>query len=564
MCCYALNALTLPPLLNSIGMDAFCGCSSLREIAVPGTVGALPESCFSGCSSLQTATIGEGISGLGKCAFVGCTNLRSIALPEGLTTIDESCFGSCDALRSMTLPSTVKYLGKTIWGYCDGLTSVTVQSNFPPSSGTGTSGAFYDIPNAFTVFVPCESMEDYTADNYWKTLPLAGSAEWVLRVATSDERMGEALILKHPTCTDSSATLQAAPATGCQFVAWSDGNTDNPREIQLTADTLFTAVFNPIATYTLRANYDCEMGYVDGAGEYYVGTEATLTATALPGHRFLQWSDGVSTNPRKVIVTQDSTLTAEFIYGDYCGNKILWTLEEGVLALNGQGEMYNQSEFGWYQQAEAVETITLSDNITSIGTNAFMDLLFVPEVTIPATVQTIHKRAFENCRSLDSIIFAANSQLTTIDAWAFFQCINLQSLTIPEGVTTIGNDAFYGCAYLKNLVLASTLEDISDNGFALCAQLRQMTVNAVEPPAVDSKTFENVNRAIPVHVPNGSGKKYRAAAVWQEFNIVDESEPTGMEQTDAAVAAPRKVVRDGQVLIIRGDEVYTVLGETIQ
>ena len=30
------------------------------------------------------------------------------------------------------------------------------------------------------------------------------------------------------------------------------------------------------------------------------------------------------------------------------------------------------------------------------------------------------------------------------------------------------------------------------------------------------------------------------------------------------VAAPRKVVRDGQVLIIRGDEVYTVLGETIQ
>ena len=38
----------------------------------------------------------------------------------------------------------------------------------------------------------------------------------------------------------------------------------------------------------------------------------TLDATANDGYHFAQWSDGNKDNPRSVIVTQDTTFTAEF------------------------------------------------------------------------------------------------------------------------------------------------------------------------------------------------------------------------------------------------------------
>lgn len=559
--CSSLKSLALPTLLNSIGSCAFENCTALTEMTIPSTVAALPDYCFDGCTALQSVTLPVGLKTLSQYAFGNCRSLRTIDIPQGVTSIGDNCFRDCDGIRSMTLPSSVNYLGESPWRDCDAMSSITIKAAIPPSRQWNT---FNYIPNPYTIYVPCDDMENYTDDSNWNTLPLAGIAESVLTVASSDEHLGEAIIVQANSCTDPTAIIQAIPHTGCQFVQWSDGNTENPRTLQVVSDITYTAQFSPIATYTLQVTYDTEAGYVDGAGNYFLGEEATLTAYPEPGYRFLQWGDGNTENPRTILMESDSTLTATFVRGEFCGDQILWTLEEGTLALNGQGEMYNQSEFGWHAFADEVETITLSHNITSIGTNAFMDLMFVPEITIPATVKTIHKRAFENCRSLADITFAANSQLTTIGAWAFFQCINLQTLTIPEGVTTIGNGAFYGCAYLKDLVLPSTLEDIDDNGFALCAQLRQMTVNAVEPPAVDSKTFENVSRAIPVHVPDGSGKKYRAAAVWQEFNIVDESDPTSMEQAEAALEAPRKVVRNGQVLIIRGDKTYDMMGQEVE
>ena len=310
-----------------------------------------------------------------------------------------------------------------------------------------------------------------------------------------------------------------------------------------------------------------DMGTVSVEGSFYQNRLVTLTATPNEGYHFVKWSDGNKEATRVIRLTSDTTLYATFDEGIYqCGSDLYWDYKDNVLRLFGSGAMdiTNYAEERWAQYINEIYAISLPEQLTSICDYAFTNAKHLAAITIPAEVVSIGESAFEDCRLMDSVVFAGNN-VQEIGAWAFYNCHNLSQITIPEGVTSIGNGAFYGCAYLKDLVLPSTLEDISDNGFALCAQLRQMTVNAVEPPAVDSKTFENVNRAIPVHVPNGSGKKYRAAAVWQEFNIVDESEPTGNLNISADEAnGLRKVVRDGQVLIVRGDEVYTVLGETIQ
>ncbi|GEM_PF-2096533 len=65
-------------------------------------------------------------------------------------------------------------------------------------------------------------------------------------------------------------------------------------------------------TVSVAADY-AERGRVYGGGEYDEGAEAMLTATAWNPYRFLQWDDGDTTNPRYVVVTQDTSFTALFV-----------------------------------------------------------------------------------------------------------------------------------------------------------------------------------------------------------------------------------------------------------
>ncbi len=62
---------------------------------------------------------------------------------------------------------------------------------------------------------------------------------------------------------------------------------------------------------TLDVN-DADMGYVSGAGSYTKWEEVIISATAKSGYQFVNWSDGKSDNPRKIIVTTDSIFTAIF------------------------------------------------------------------------------------------------------------------------------------------------------------------------------------------------------------------------------------------------------------
>ncbi len=110
-----------------------------------------------------------------------------------------------------------------------------------------------------------------------------------------------------------TATLTATPNEYYEFEKWSDGNTENPRTITVTQDSVFEAIFveNPKYTITLHA----ENGTISGAEsgkQYYEGTALTLTATPNQGYTFAQWSDGNTDNPRTITVTQDSTFTAVF------------------------------------------------------------------------------------------------------------------------------------------------------------------------------------------------------------------------------------------------------------
>ena len=248
-----------------------------------------------------------------------------------------------------------------------------------------------------------------------------------------------------------------------------------------------------------------------------------------------------------------------------CGDDLYWIYDTGNLTITGTGDMYDYTptSMPWQTLSKEIRTILLPDEMSSIGAFAFTDCYYLPSINIPSSVVTINDGAFENCRLLSTISFANNGQLTTIGSWAFYNCHELKDVVIPEGVTKIGHAAFYGCTYLKDLTLPASLQSIADNGFAGCSKLAQIQVNAIIPPQVNARTFEEVDRSIPVIVPDESVEQYKSAPIWKEFNVRGKI-GTGVENITSTTNNVQKILRNGQLLILRDDKTYNIVGQIVE
>ncbi len=92
--------------------------------------------------------------------------------------------------------------------------------------------------------------------------------------------------------------------------------------------------------------------------------------------------------------------------------------------------------------------IPMETPITTISRVAFHDSKCLREINIPSSVTLIDGKnandgaAFYSCDSLEKVYFGENSQLTTVNPYAFHRCVKLNTLRLPDSVTTVGTHAF--------------------------------------------------------------------------------------------------------------------------
>jgi hypothetical protein len=142
----------------------------------------------------------------------------------------------------------------------------------------------------------------------------------------------------------TQVSITATPNAGYSFSGWSNGSTANPLTVTLNSNTSVTANFELIVnTYTLTI-VSSEGGSVIGGGDYDEGTEASLTAIANQGYVFNGWEDGISQNPRNLIVSENLTLTANFISTNIYFNE-LYSNSSLIndLSLNSTSDNYNKN-----------------------------------------------------------------------------------------------------------------------------------------------------------------------------------------------------------------------------
>ena len=115
-----------------------------------------------------------------------------------------------------------------------------------------------------------------------------------------------------------------------------------------------------------------------------------------------------------------------------------------------------------------------SYSVTSIGSSAFYGCVSLKSVTIPNSVTSIGSSAFSECICLDYV--EIGNSVTSIGESAFESCSSLEYITIPDGVTNIGDYAFSECSGLLSVTIGNSVTSIGDFAFYRCPDLDPVTI----------------------------------------------------------------------------------------
>lgn len=155
-------------------------------------------------------------------------------------------------------------------------------------------------------------------------------------------------------------------------------------------------------------------------------------------------------------------LTGDIVATGPLGKDIYYVLySNGNLLIRGSGEMYNYDIDGNqspFLNNNEIQTVVVSEGVTSIGENVFENCQNMQKITLPTTLTSIGHAAFMQGDGYVSTVYG------------------LTEITIPSGVTSIGGSAFWGSA-IGSLVIPESVTEIGKYACRDCAALKSVTIN---------------------------------------------------------------------------------------
>ena len=356
---------------------------------------------------------------------------------------------------------------------------------------------------------------------------------------------------------------------------------------------------------TLHAN-GCESANVIKCNS---GQQINVSAIPDKHRHFVRWTDGNTDNPREIVLTCDTTFTAEFAqtFSGQCGYDLYWKYEGHTLTISGTGNMYNYNDYDydmpWLLFRDTTDVVILERGITGIGNNAFNGFVKLGKIELPSTLSSIGGNAFAGCRKLYDIYsyaveppVAENTSFANYNVYLHVPCDNLRDYQMDA---VFGSFKYIQCIGAENTTTDGTVTVTpSDNEAVFVWRADESAATYNLEIRKDGEVFctliFNANGQLTsiAFAPVRNGQTHRAAeqtAAGFRFTVTGLSESThytfGMTVKDATNATlqtytgefnttgvatsldntttettAQKVIRDGQVLILRGDKTYTPMG----
>ena len=153
-----------------------------------------------------------------------------------------------------------------------------------------------------------------------------------------------------------------------------------------------------------------------------------------------------------------------------------------------------------FDGCSALTTLSLGEKIKTIGNYAFENCTSLTGVTIPQSVTSIGYYAFEGCTNLNPLTI--KGPITSMGNYAFAGSTYLTSLTLYDDIQTIGNFAFLGSTSLKTVTLPKNLTFIGEYAFACCSELESITIPE-NVKTINPKTFADCSKLEYIILPAG-------------------------------------------------------------
>ncbi len=148
-----------------------------------------------------------------------------------------------------------------------------------------------------------------------------------------------------------------------------------------------------------------------------------------------------------------------------------------------------------FRYSSTLETVSLPDSLTSIGTSAFDGCTGLTSIIIPDGVISLGDFAFRNCTRLTSVTIG--NSVTSIGDSAFYGCEKLTRIIIPDNVTSIGRGAFSACTGL------ASINGSAENTSRAARQVSGCTfvVNITSGTSIGDSAFKKCTGLTNVNIP---------------------------------------------------------------
>ncbi len=543
--CSGLTSITIPNSVTSIAMETFYGCSGLTNVTIPNSVTSIAVEAFSGCSSLTSITIPNSMTSIARFAFSGCNNLTNIKLEGDVPPeFDAYSFANYDA--EVTVPEgTIPVYLATDWVKFStikdtaGLVSSAFTDdvfNFRLMSDTEAMVVSGNYRSMTTVSIP----ERVVFEDSFVYVTAIGNAFTDCTNITSlvlPKRLTKIVNNAFSGCTgltsldlpETLTTIGENAFRGCTGL----GEVTFPTNITTIGDYAFygcTGLTGP-ANQRNYINFSDKLGTV---GNYAFYNCRSLKAVyfkcpelSIGEHAFENcdamttvsiWSD-VANNKVKIgayafkgcnsldFAPLDHDTNTKTIIGERAFegcNKL-----EGVTLGNPESvgkyafagcSLLGKVKVNWpvvkegtFDGCSFLHDLEISDDVTTIGENAFTGMKDWDEYNIPV-LNNIHIPASVTSIGKNAFVFNTNTPVTVIleDGSAELSlgnsfvapeinlyigrnveansalCSTANEVTFGNGVTSISDNLFNGVSGLKTVNFGSSIETIGANAFNGC------------------------------------------------------------------------------------------------
>lgn len=520
--CSGLTGVTFPATLTSIGQYAFRECTGITSVVIPSTLTDLGDGAFLWCTSLAEVTLPDNLTRIGKGMFEGAA-FTEIELPNSLQVIDKLAFYAT-SLTSVILPESVTTIGETAFRDCLDLEYVVALPTTPPTINANSFENVERIP----LYMTEASYDAYNDDPLWST------------IFNTSCRPGLIYNTQTTTATVSGCTPNyvgdlVIPSTfGNKTVVGIEANA--LKDQQYITSMSIPASVTSIGDGNFKNCPSLASFIVDASNTEYKAVNDVLFNKA--GTLLLAYPAG------KTATSYDMP------YGVVSVSEDAFYKNNSLTAINLSAALNMENPYLFLRDIDNLTTITVDGGSTHYqAENGVLfnygktKLLYFPDgkdgnYTIPASASTIGAWSFYNCKNLNSVTI--NSTVSDIEANAFWGCKGLTAVIIPGSITTlkentfnnsglksvtflgnvtaIENGAFAGTA-LTSVMLPASVSNIG-TAFAGCESLGEITCKAATVPTTALGAFWNVPTDIPVYVPEASVSAYQNATGWSQFTNI--------------------------------------------